>query len=686
MKTLTAKIIALVTATALILSLLIGVLSIGTSRSITDRQSRENLLLMANEKARNIDIMLYAIEQSVDSLSELTLSTITDFSLFKSSDDYVDECTAALETAAITLAQNTQGARTIYVRYNPEIAYPTSGLFIVGEGNDFETTVPTDFSMYEPDDLAHVGWYYIPVNAGAPIWMDPYLNENIDVYMISYVVPIYINGESVGIVGMDIDFSVVEDIVNSIEVYNSGYAYLTNSSDDLLVHRKYSTGTALSDVDPAAAALLGDPGKADTVDTSASMINLYTTLHNGMKMALTVPRSELFSDTQNMSVRIILAIVVALVIVIVVASIAGGRVAKPIRQVTKIVQNTADFNFVSTAGGDKLCSLKDETGDMARAVRGMRNELRNIVNLISTSSDTLNNNIDNLLQSSERVNSMTENNSAVIEELSAAMMQTTDGTDRIRETIIQLQQSAQAIRSLSQDSQKLSRDLMKDAENLSNNAVEATNQTQSMYDRVKKDTEIAIEHSKAVEKISQLTDAISGISEQTNLLALNASIEAARAGEAGRGFSVVATEISALAGQTNHTVENINSMVNEVYTSVSDMTKCLNTLMNFITEKILPDYDNFESTAQKYLQDTSVMDNGMNQVNESIRELVGALDEISGTVTGINDMVRESSQGIQRIAEETSDMAEETGSNSQLATESKDTVQELFSIVGQFKL
>lgn len=686
MKTLTAKIIALVTATALILSLLIGVLSIGTSRSITDRQSQENLLLMANENARNIDIMLYAIEQSVDSLSELTLSTIADFPLFKTSDDYVDECTAALETAALTLAQNTQGARTIYVRYNPEFAYPTSGLFIVGEGTDFETTIPTDFSMYAPDDLTHVGWYYIPVNAGAPIWMDPYLNENIDVYMISYVVPIYINGESVGIVGMDIDFSVVENMVNSIEVYNSGYAYLTNSSDNLLVHREYATGTALADIDPAAAALLGDPGKVNTVDTSASMINLYTTLHNGMKMALTVPRSELFADTQNMTVRIVLAIVVALVIVIVISSVAGGRVAKPIRQVTKIVQNTADFNFESTAGGDRLCSLKDETGDMARAVRGMRNELRNIVNLISTSSDTLNNNIDNLLQSSEHVNSMTENNSAVIEEISAAMMQTTDGTDKIRETVMLLQQSAQAIRSLSQDSQKLSQDLMKDADQLSKNTVEATNQTQSMYEQVKKDTEIAIEHSKAVEKISQLTDAISGISEQTNLLALNASIEAARAGEAGRGFSVVATEISALAGQTNHTVESINSMVNEVYTSVSDMTKCLNTLMNFIAEKILPDYDNFKSIAQKYRQDTSVMGEGMNQVNESIRELVSALDEISGTVTGINDMVRESSQGIQRIAEETSDMAAETGSNSQLATESKDTVQELFSIVGQFKM
>ena len=686
MKTLTAKIIALVTAMALLLSLLIGILSIGTSRGITDRQSKDNLLLTAYHHAKDIDIMLYAIEQSVDSLSELTLSTITDFSRFKTSSAYVDECTAALETAALTLARNTQGARTVYVRFNPEYAYPTSGLFIVGEGDDFESVVPTDFSMYDPDDLTHVGWYYIPVNAGEPIWMDPYLNENINVYMISYVVPLYINGESVGIAGMDIDFSIVENMVNGIEVYDDGYAYLTNSTDALLVHREYNTGTALSAVDSAAAKLLSSPDKVNTVDTSSSTVRLYTTLHNGMKLALTVPKSELFADSQRMILRTVIVIVAALVFAIIIASLVGSRMAKPIRQVTKVVQNTADFNFQSSTGGDKLCSLQDETGDMARAVRQMRRELRNIVNLISSSCGTLNNNIDNLLRSSNNVNNMTENNSAVIEELSAAMTQTSDSTDRIRETVVHLQQSAQSMQNLSRDSQRLSQDLVQDAGKMSENTMEATNQTQSIYEQVKKDTDIAIERSKAVAKINQLTEAIAGISEQTNLLALNASIEAARAGEAGRGFSVVAGEISSLAGQTNQTVESINSTVDEVNKAVSDMVNCLNTLMDFINNKILPDYDSFNSVAQKYQEDATVMGDSMSQVNESIRELTSALDEISSTMTNINDMVRESNMGIHKIAEETSGMAEETGSNSQLAAESKDTVEELFSIVGQFKM
>jgi len=83
-------------------------------------------------------------------------------------------------------------------------------------------------------------------------------------------------------------------------------------------------------------------------------------------------------------------------------------------------------------------------------------------------------------------------------------------------------------------------------------------------EKVHKITEVkllnAINQSKEVEKITELTDAILRISSQTNLLALNVSIEASRAGESGRGFAVVAEEIRKLAEESKDTVSEIQNI------------------------------------------------------------------------------------------------------------------------------
>ena len=107
-----------------------------------------------------------------------------------------------------------------------------------------------------------------------------------------------------------------------------------------------------------------------------------------------------------------------------------------------------------------------------------------------------------------------------------------------------------------------SKEMQERADTLAKNANENKTQTDAMVGNIVGTLKQAIEESRSVEKVNELTGEILNISSQTNLLALNASIEAARAGEHGKGFAVVAEEIRTLADQSRESTEQINHVVN----------------------------------------------------------------------------------------------------------------------------
>jgi ABC-type transporter Mla subunit MlaD len=95
-------------------------------------------------------------------------------------------------------------------------------------------------------------------------------------------------------------------------------------------------------------------------------------------------------------------------------------------------------------------------------------------------------------------------------------------------------------------------------------------------------TETMVSLATAVDRISQLSDAIRGIAEQTNLLALNATIEAARAGEAGRGFAVVATEVKGLSARVSATTADIQAQIATVQAATGNAADSLRDISNAI--------------------------------------------------------------------------------------------------------
>ena len=123
---------------------------------------------------------------------------------------------------------STSGAVAYYFRLDPSISDGKSGLFYskLNGSSEFFSLEPTDISIYEKDDREHVGWFWEPYEAGEPIWMKPYHNQNNDMWMISYVIPMYYEGKFIGVVGMDFDYVVLTDLVHKIELYENGFAHL----------------------------------------------------------------------------------------------------------------------------------------------------------------------------------------------------------------------------------------------------------------------------------------------------------------------------------------------------------------------------------------------------------------------------------------------------------------------------
>lgn len=614
----------------------------------------------------------------MDTLSEVAMSNF-DYDSFRQSKDYADTYTETVQQAVLDFANHANGAVTVYLRYNPNYSNPTSGVFAQRQSVDSELQclTPTDFSMYDESDVEHVGWYYLPVQAKEAIWMSPYMNENINIYMISYVVPLFAeDGTSIGIVGMDIDFSQITDLVDETKVYQSGYAFLTDASAAVMYHKNADEGTKLSDLDSSlskSADFIGDDGnQGKTMDYSYKNVNkkfAFYNLDNGMKLVLTAPVSEIYAEAYGLAKLIIIAMIVAFVLSAVIGVIIGTGMTRPIRQLTAVIDQTAKLDFRPTKEGGKLRKQKDEIGNMATKIHIMRKKLREMMGDLQQTQQVLESNAEDLNHLMKQNSAYAEDNSAATQKLAAGMEETSANAAHIVENVGIMRESSDNIQRLAEDGEKNSGQIQERAGEMERISTESRHKTDQMYAVMKQKTDAAVEQAKSVQKINALTDNIKQISSQTNLLALNANIEAARAGEAGRGFAVVASEIGDLATQTLDTVSTIDEIVGEVNSSVSNMTECLTTIMEFLEQTVLGDYEHFAQVGEQYHADADTFQQIMQQTKEAVDALEQHIGEISSTVSEINSMVEQSTDGISGIAEK-------SGSTQNLVTEGYDKLQE----------
>jgi methyl-accepting chemotaxis protein len=143
----------------------------------------------------------------------------------------------------------------------------------------------------------------------------------------------------------------------------------------------------------------------------------------------------------------------------------------------------------------------------------------------------------------------------------------------------------------------------------------------------------------AAQKIGDVVNLIKDISSKTNLLALNATIEAARAGEAGRGFSVVASEVKALAGQTDRATDEVSAHILQIQSATAQTAKSI----DMIGEKI------------------GSMDQITSSIASAVEEQAAATSEVARNIDGVRASAGESGHAAGELVSAAADLSVQAG-------------------------
>lgn len=337
----------------LILSLsstLIGTLSLGIlSTLFISRTTQHNSMQYMKEQTKNEANKLNNLFESHEKYTMAAAAGIhsqikEDPTFFADSQSLSRNIDGIRERLLATIGNLTY-TKSVFARFNPDITHSSEGVYLVRDSRDdkFKSHPTTNIKQYSPTDMEHVGWYYKPVMSGSPIWLPPYFNKNINTYITSYVIPIFIDNKEIGVVGIDIDFEQMTQKLSQIRFMESGFAFLEDSEGYVIYHPTLPNGL--------------------TFKPEEDQIKFTVPLRNGMKLGTIAPILEINAQRDKHIKQSIVFILLLLAFTTAITIFFSRSITKPLKELTieakKMITGdmNAEFNI----------QQNDEIGELAKS-------------------------------------------------------------------------------------------------------------------------------------------------------------------------------------------------------------------------------------------------------------------------------------------------------------------------------
>lgn len=542
--------------------------------------------------------------------------------------------------------------------------------------------------------------YFMKALSGEKAVSDPIISEADNSLILCYAVPIKYNNRVKGVLAITRDGNVLSDFVSDMEFGENGQVFMINKQGTTVAHKDRNL---VIEMDNDFENIKNDSGLKSLVELERQMIEgkegVGEYSYNGVtkymgfapvqgtnwSLAITAPKSEVMEKVNQLALTATIGSIVFLGISIVITLLIAKSIATPIKTAADYLNTVAIGDFTGTVPSN-LLKMKDETGVLANAIDAMQGSIKNIIEEVVEESSNVGQMLIDINKNMEQLNQSIEGISATTEELSAGTEETAASTEEMNATSTEIEKAIESTAMKAQEGAITAGNVSKMSEEMKKKAISSKEDAVEIYGRTKGDLQTAIEQSKAVDQINELSEAILEITSQTNLLALNAAIEAARAGEAGRGFAVVADEIRKLAEGSKNSVSRIQEVTKIILEAVNALSSSSIEIMEFIDQKVLNDYDDLVNTSEQYSQNSLSINDMITDFSATSEELLASMQNMVKAIEEISSAANEEAQGATNIAQEASVITQMSDNAMKLAKTAKEKSDLLIKSVSKFKV
>lgn len=533
-----------------------------------------------------------------------------------------------------------------------------------GDVEASQCTQSDEFTTPKGWDITSRPWFAC-TTLGKTVLTEPYVDESTGQMILSAASPIYDEkGKVLGVSGMDISMTQIMNVMAQHKIGESGYIVLL-TADGLVVYHPDEKQIQMN---------IADTGISQNVITAIEngdeTFLCYkvggTTQYGyispvgdtGFLVMSSLPRSEYFSQLVTTLVLLTVLFIGGIILIILGMKKAAVKITKPILELNDAAQQLAAGNF----DVELHVTAENEIGELGQSISATVERLKEYIAYIAEITEVLSRLADGklsvelkydyvgefqkvkqaLLNISTAMNDVmvgiadsAEQVSVGADELAKASQVLAESAGAQAESVESLVTVTASVTEQVEENKKDAEDSAKETELVTEMMGESRAQMDLMKDAMGKIQE-------ASQQVVGIITTIEEIASQTNLLALNASIEAARAGEAGRGFSVVATEIGKLADESAKAVNVTRTLIGG---SMEEIARG-----NDLVEQVVHSLHSSEEAVKHVNGMIQKTTENANEQAESMEKIRAGIEEISRGIQDSSAISEESAATSQELA------------------------------------